>query len=50
MPAHELDVDGLPWWFSVHVTPRWLIERRAIKSFFMAELDRDKVLVQGSPP
>jgi predicted nucleotidyltransferase len=46
--AHQLDLDALPWSFSVHVhTPTWLTERREIKSFFVAELDRDKVLVHG---
>jgi predicted nucleotidyltransferase len=46
--AHELSMEALPWSFSVHVhTPRWLAERREIKSFFIAELDRDKVLVHA---
>jgi predicted nucleotidyltransferase len=46
--AHKLDLDALPWSFSVHVhTPTWLTERREIKSFFVAELDRDKVLIHG---
>jgi predicted nucleotidyltransferase len=46
--AHQLDLDALPWSFSVHVhTPTWLTERREIKSFFVAELDRDKVLIHG---
>ena len=43
--ARQLGLKALPWSFSVHVlhTPRWLAERREIKSFFVAELDRDKV-------
>jgi predicted nucleotidyltransferase len=42
--ARDLGLDALPWSFSVHVhTPGWLVERREIKSFFVAELDRDKV-------
>ena len=42
--ARQLGLEALPWSFSVHVhTPRWLAERREIKSFFVAELDRDKV-------
>lgn len=37
-----------PLWFSVHIkTPEWLEGRRAIKSFFIAEVDRDKVVVSG---
>jgi predicted nucleotidyltransferase len=44
--AVELDVQPLTWSFSVHVhTLRWLAERREIKSFFIAELDRDKVVL-----
>jgi predicted nucleotidyltransferase len=46
--ARELGLQALPWSFSVHVhTPAWLAERREIKSFFIAELDRDKVLLRG---
>jgi predicted nucleotidyltransferase len=42
--ARDLALDALPWSFSVHVhTPAWLVERREIRSFFVAELDRDKV-------
>jgi predicted nucleotidyltransferase len=45
----ELGLDGLSPWFSVHVnTPEWLAQRRAIKSFFIAEVDRDKIVVEGS--
>jgi predicted nucleotidyltransferase len=46
--ARQIDMQALPWSFSVHVhTPSWLAERRQIKSFFVAELDRDKVVVHG---
>jgi len=47
--ARELGLDALTWSFSVHVhTPEWLAQRREIRSFFVAELDRDKVLLCGS--
>jgi predicted nucleotidyltransferase len=43
--ARELGLDALTWSFSVHVhTPDWLAQRREIGSFFVAELDRDKVV------
>ncbi|MGH2955282.1 MAG: nucleotidyltransferase family protein [Solirubrobacterales bacterium] len=31
------------------VTPTWLVERRAIKSFFIGEVDRDKIILRGEP-
>lgn len=38
-----------PFNYSVHVhDPRWLRERRAIESFFIQEVDRDKVVLAGS--
>lgn len=38
-----------PFNFSVHVhDPEWLQERRAIESFFIQEVDRDKVVLAGS--
>ena len=38
-----------PFNFSVHVhDPEWLQERRAIESFFIREVDRDKVVLAGS--
>ena len=38
-----------PFNFSVHVhDPKWLQERRAIESFFIQEVDRDKVVLAGS--
>lgn len=47
--ALELGLQALTWSFSVHVhTPQWLAERREIKSFFVAEVDRDKVAYAGS--
>jgi predicted nucleotidyltransferase len=46
--AHELGLDALTWSFSIHVhTPTWLAQRREIRSFFIAEVDRDKVIVGG---
>jgi predicted nucleotidyltransferase len=46
--ARELGLDDLAWSFSVHVnTPAWLAQRRAIGSFFIAEVDRDKVVIAG---
>jgi predicted nucleotidyltransferase len=46
--ARELRLDALTWSFSVHVhTPAWLAQRREIRSFFIAEVDRDKVVLGG---
>ncbi len=46
--ARELGLDALTWSFSVHVhTPEWLVQRREIRSFFIAEVDRDKVVLGG---
>ena len=46
--ARELDLDAVAWSFSVHVhTPVWLRQRREIRSFFIKEVDRDKVVVAG---
>jgi predicted nucleotidyltransferase len=42
--ARELILQPLTWSFSVHIhTPSWLMHRREIRSFFIAEVDRDKV-------
>jgi hypothetical protein len=42
-------MDALPWYFSVHVhTPAWLAQRCEIRSFFLAEVDRDKVVLCGT--
>lgn len=47
--ATELGLEQLSPWFSVHIeTSTWLDGRRAIRSFFIAEVDRDKVIVAGS--
>jgi predicted nucleotidyltransferase len=47
--AHELGLDALAWHFSVHVhTLDWLARRREIRSFFLAELDRDKITLYGT--
>jgi predicted nucleotidyltransferase len=38
-----------PFNYSVHVhDPEWLHGRRAIKSFFIQEVDRDKIVLAGS--
>jgi predicted nucleotidyltransferase len=48
--ARELGLEALGLSFSVHVnTPEWLAQRRAIRSFFIAEVDRDKVVIAGHP-
>jgi predicted nucleotidyltransferase len=42
--ARALSLQPLTWSFSVHIhTPQWLAQRREIRSFFIAEVDRDKV-------
>lgn len=42
--ARVLGLQPLTWSFSVHIhTPQWLERRREIQSFFIAEVDRDKV-------
>lgn len=47
--AGELGLEALVWSFSIHVhTLSWLAQRREIESFFIAEVDRDKVVVSGS--
>jgi predicted nucleotidyltransferase len=46
--ARELRMDALTWSFSVHVhTLDWLAQRREIRSFFIAEVDRDKIVLCG---
>lgn len=38
-----------PFNYSVHVhDPQWLHERREIESFFIQEVDRDKIVLAGS--
>jgi predicted nucleotidyltransferase len=47
--AAQLGLDALAWSLSVHVrSPSWLAQRRAIGSFFVGEVDRDKVVLWGS--
>lgn len=42
--ACALDLQALTWSFSIHInTPTWLEDRRRIHSFFVAEVDRDKI-------
>lgn len=42
--ARKLGLEAVALSFSVHIhTPDWLAQRRAIRSFFIAEVDRDKV-------
>ena len=46
--ARELDLEALTFSFSVHVnTTAWLAQRREIHSFFVAEVDRDKIVLSG---
>ncbi len=49
--AYEIAPDeGVsPVWYSFSVrTPEWLRGRREIRSFFIAEVDRDKIVLYGS--
>ena len=42
--ARALGLQALTWSFSIHInTPTWLEDRRRIHSFFVAEVDRDKI-------
>jgi predicted nucleotidyltransferase len=42
--ARTHGLQALTWSFSIHIhTPQWLAGRREIQSFFIAEVDRDKV-------
>jgi predicted nucleotidyltransferase len=46
--ARELTLEPEGWAFSIHIqTPEWLRQRREIESFFIAEVDRDKVVLSG---
>jgi len=48
--ARDLGMERVGWRFSIHVhTPAWLEQRREIESFFIAEVDRDKVVVSELP-
>lgn len=44
-----LEEEGVsPFHFSVRVRdPRWLEERRQVRSFFIQEVDRDKIVLYG---
>jgi len=47
--AHDLGLQAVTWSFSIHInTPAWLEQRRNVGSFFIAEVDRDKVPVGES--
>jgi len=47
--ASALGAADLTWSFSIHInTPAWLAQRREIESFFIAEVDRDRIAVGGS--
>ena len=47
--ARELGLEALAWSGSIHVHDRaWLDRRREIRSFFIAELDRDKIVLSGT--
>lgn len=46
--ARALGLQALTWSFSIHInTPAWLAQRRRIHSFFIAEVDRDKIVLSG---
>ncbi len=46
--AAELGVKAVGWLFAIHVhTLGWLRDRRRIGSFFIDEVDRDKVVLAG---
>lgn len=46
--ARQTGLEDVAWSFSVHVnSPAWLEQRRAVKSFFIGEVDRDKVVLAG---
>jgi predicted nucleotidyltransferase len=46
--ARALNLQALTWSFSIHInTPAWLAQRRDIHSFFIAEIDRDKIVISG---
>ncbi len=47
--AKALGAQAVAWIFSVHInTPAWLAQRREIESFFIAEVDRDRIALFGS--
>ncbi|MBW8060604.1 MAG: nucleotidyltransferase domain-containing protein [Solirubrobacterales bacterium] len=47
--AAAIAEDESPFTYSVHVyDPEWLRGRREIESFFIGEVDRDKIVLAGS--
>jgi len=47
--ARDLGLQAVTWSFSIHInTPAWLEQRRNVGSFFIAEVDRDKIPVGES--
>jgi predicted nucleotidyltransferase len=41
---------AMPAFFSIHVyTPEHIAQRREIRSFFIQEVDRDKIVLAGEP-
>jgi predicted nucleotidyltransferase len=47
--ARSLGLQALTLSFSIHInTPAWLQQRREIHSFFIAEVDRDKIVLSGA--
>jgi predicted nucleotidyltransferase len=46
--ARDMGLLGVRWTFSIHInTPAWLAQRREVGSFFIAEVDRDKIVLGG---
>lgn len=42
--AREVGLPDVAWSFSLHVhEPAWLRQRRAVESFFISEIDRDRI-------
>jgi predicted nucleotidyltransferase len=47
--ALGLDLRALTWSFSIHInTPAWLAQRREVESFFITEVDRDRIVLRGA--
>jgi predicted nucleotidyltransferase len=39
-----------PFWFSIQLfEPEWIADRRRIESFYLREVDRDKIVLAGTP-
>jgi len=50
MADAAVEVGAMPPYFSVRVGDReWLAGRRAIRAFFIQEVDRDKIVLYGEP-